>query len=157
MIGTGIIMGAPAARAARHFGAIATGVRTRAEPHPDFDRVVAVEALDSVLPETEFLVIACPLTAATRGMVDRRRLELLPRGAALVNIGRGPILEQAALCDLLDSGHLSGAVLDVFEKEPIPAGDRVWTTKNLVISPHVSVDDPETYNPDSLDFAVLPM
>jgi len=150
VIGTGDL-GAPVARAARLFGAVATGVRTKAEPHPDFDRVLAVDALDSVLPETDFLVIACPLTPATRGLLDRRRLSLLPQGAGIVNIGRGPVIEQAALCDLLESDHLGGAVLDVFEKEPIPPGDRIWTTRNVVISPHVSVDDPLTYNPDSLD------
>jgi len=61
------------------------------------------------------------------------------------------VVDQEAMCDLLDSGHLGGAVIDVFEKEPIPQGHRAWTTKHLLISPHVSVDDPLTYNPDSLD------
>ncbi|MCX7380223.1 MAG: D-2-hydroxyacid dehydrogenase [Alphaproteobacteria bacterium] len=150
VIGTGD-MGAPAARAARLFGAIATGVRTKATPHPDFDRVVAVADLDSVLPETDFLILACPLTAATTGLVSRARLALLPKGAGVINIGRGGVLDQEALCDLLDAGHLGGAVLDVFTPEPIPPGHRTWTTKNLVISPHVSVDDPLTYNPDSFD------
>ena len=107
--------------------------------------------LDRVLPATEFLVLACPLTEATRGLMDRRRLGLLPRGAGLVNIGRGALVDQDALCDLLDGGHLSGAVLDVFTPEPIPPGHRLWTTRNLIISPHTSADDPATYNPRSLD------
>ena len=150
IIGTGD-MGAPAGRIARHFGAVTTGIRTAATPHPDFDRVVAVADLDHVLPETDYLVIACPLTDATRGLVSRHRLGLLPQGAGVINIGRGPVLDQEALCDLLDAGRLAGAVLDVFTPEPIPPGDRVWTTRNLVVTPHVSVDDPQTYNPDSLD------
>ena len=144
-------MGAPASRAARLFGAVTTGIRTTATPHPDFDRVNAVGDLDAVLPATDFLVLACPLTAQTRGLVSRARLELLPKGAGVINIGRGGVLDQEALCDLLDAGHLGGAVLDVFTPEPIPPGHRTWTTKNLIISPHVSVDDPETYNPDSFD------
>ena len=81
-------------------------------------------------------MLACPLTDATRGLIDRRRLSLLPRGAGVVNIGRGALIDQDALCDLLDDGHLSGAVLDVFTPEPIPPGHRLWSTRNLIISPH---------------------
>ncbi len=83
--------------------------------------------------------------------MDRRRLNLLPAGACLLNIGRGDLLDQEALCDLLDQDRLSGAVLDVFTPEPIPAGHRLWTTPNLIISPHTSADDPNTYNNRSLD------
>jgi glyoxylate/hydroxypyruvate reductase len=68
-----------------------------------------------------------------------------------VNIGRGPLLDPEALCDLLDSGHLSGAVLDVFDPEPIPPGHRLWTTPNLIISPHTAADDPDTYYELSLE------
>ncbi|MDQ2802583.1 MAG: D-2-hydroxyacid dehydrogenase, partial [Pseudomonadota bacterium] len=84
-------------------------------------------------------------------LMDRRRLGLLPKGAGVVNIGRGPLLDQEALCDLLDVGHLGGAVLDVFETEPIPTGHRLWTTPNLIISPHTAADDPGSYYDLSLD------
>jgi phosphoglycerate dehydrogenase-like enzyme len=150
IVGTGD-MGASASRAARHFGAITTGVRTKAIPHPDFERTIAVNDINTILPETDFLLLAAPLTDSTRNLIDRTRLQLLPRGAGIINIGRGAVLDEEAACDLLDSGHLGGAVLDVFHAEPIPKGHRLWTTRNLVISPHVSVDDPLTYNPDSLD------
>jgi phosphoglycerate dehydrogenase-like enzyme len=83
--------------------------------------------------------------------MNRRRLNLLPVGASLLNIGRGGLIDQDALCDLLDQERLSGAVLDVFTPEPIPAGHRLWTTPNLIISPHTSADDPNTYNSRSLD------
>ena len=96
-------------------------------------------------------MLACPLTDATRGMITRDRLKALPRGAGVVNIGRGALIDQDALCDLLDDGHLSGAVLDVFTPEPIPPGHRLWSTRNLIISPHTSADDPHTYNSRSLD------
>jgi phosphoglycerate dehydrogenase-like enzyme len=123
-----------------------TGVSRRGAPHPDCARVVPTSALDSVLPGTEFLVLACPLTAETRGLMDRRRLSLLPKGAGVVNIGRGALLEEDALCDLLDAGHLGGAVLDVFTTEPVPPEHRLWATPKLVMTPHISTDDPGTYN-----------
>ena len=144
-------LGSNAGAAARGLGMHVTGVRTRAVPHPGFDEVAAIEGLDAVLPRTEFLVLACPLLPATSNLMNRSRLALLPKGAGLVNVGRGGLLDQDALCDLLDSGHLSGAVLDVTTPEPLPPGHRAWSTPNLVITPHVSADSPATYNPDSLD------
>jgi len=150
VIGVGGLGGA-AAHVARRFGLHITGVRNRAEPHPDCDIVVNTSALDEVLPQTEFLVIACPLTPQTHNLIDRRRFERLPQGAGVINIGRGKLIDQDAICDLLDSGHLGGAVLDVFTPEPVPAGHRLWTTRNLVMTPHCSSDDPLTYNPRSLD------
>jgi glyoxylate/hydroxypyruvate reductase len=150
VIGLGTLGGATAEHAAR-FGMHVTGVRAHPAPHPACARVIGTDALDDVLPETEFLVLACPLTNATRGLMNRHRLESLPSGAGVVNIGRGRLLDQDALCDLLDQEHLSGAVLDVFTPEPIPPDHRLWSTRNLVISPHTSADDPATYNPHSLD------
>jgi len=149
IIGVGDL-GAAGARTLRALGVGTVGVRTRAQPHPDFDEVVAVAELDEVLARSEFVVLACPLTEATRGLLDRRRLGLLPKGAGVVNIGRGRLLDQDALCDLLDSGQLGGAVLDVTVPEPLPADHRMWRTPNLVITPHVSCDDPTSYTALSL-------
>ena len=129
-------LGGSIARHATAFGMDVTGVRASLAPHPACARVVGNDSLDTVLAGTKFLVLACPLTEATRGLIDRRRLELLPRDAGVVNIGRGELLDQDALCDQLDAGHLSGAVLDVFAPEPIPPNHRLWNTKNLIISPH---------------------
>jgi len=149
IVGTGDL-GSAGARALRALGVAATGVRTVAAPHPDFADVVAVADLDAVLARTDFLVLACPLTAATKNLLDRRRLALLPAGAGVVNLGRGALLDGDALCDALDSGKVSGAVLDVFDPEPLPPGHRMWRTENLVITPHVSCDDPGSYNARSL-------
>ncbi len=153
VLGLGSLGGAVAQRASQ-FGMRVTGVRTKAEPHPDCERVIAMADLDSVLPQTEFLVVTLPLTAATHSIVDRRRLALLPPNAGLVNIGRGPLLDQEAVCDALDAGTLGGAVLDVFVPEPVPAGHRLWTTPNLIMTPHVSCDDPLTYNSRSLEIFI---
>ena len=150
VVGLGSLGGAAAMQAAR-FGMQVTGVRATATPHPHCAEVTTPAGIDRVLPSTEFLVLACPLSEATRGLITRERLNLLPRGAGVVNIGRGALIDQDALCDLLDDGHLSGAVLDVFTPEPIPEGHRLWQTRNLIISPHTAADDPNTYNPRSLD------
>jgi len=148
VVGTGDL-GSGAARQARHFGMVVTGVNTSGRPHPDFDQVVT--GIDAVLADSAFVVLACPLTDQTRNLLDARRIGLLPAGAGLVNVGRGALLDMAALCDRLDAGTLSGAVCDVFDPEPIAAGDRIWTTRNLVVTPHVAADDPVSYNSDSLD------
>ncbi len=150
VLGLGAMGGASAEQAA-HFGMEVTGIRGTPKPHPACRSVVGVEMLDAVLPETEFLLVSCPLTDKTRHIVDRRRLALLPRGAFLINIGRGPLIEQTALCDALDGDHLGGAVLDVFDPEPVPVDDRIWTTRNLVMTPHAAVDDVVSYIPRSLD------
>lgn len=150
VVGLGSLGGA-AAHQARRFGMRVTGVRTAARAHPDCERVASVDALDAVLAETDILLLACPLTEATRGLIDARRIGLLPRGAGLVNIGRGGLIDQDALCEALECGHLGGAVLDVFTPEPVPPCHRLWRTPNLVMSPHTAADDPASYNPRSLD------
>jgi phosphoglycerate dehydrogenase-like enzyme len=150
VVGLGSLGGAIAERAAQ-FGMRVTGVRSQAAPHAACERVVGQEALDSVLPEAEFLVLACPLTPATRGLMSRERFGLLPRGAKVFNIARGPVWDEEALCDALESGQVGAAVTDVAVKEPLPSGHRLWTTPNLLVTPHMSADDPETYNDHSLD------
>lgn len=150
VVGLGSLGGAVAEQAAR-FGMRVTGVRARPAPHPACERVLASGDLDAALSGAEFLLLACPLTPATRGILDRRRIGLLPHGAGVVNIGRGPLLDQEALCDALDAGALSGAVLDVFVPEPVPPEHRLWATRNLMMTPHVSSDDALTYNARSLD------
>jgi glyoxylate/hydroxypyruvate reductase len=149
VVGLGTLGGETAEQAAR-LGMRVTGVRAHPEPHPGCERVVGTKELDRVLPETEFLVLACPLTPATVGLLDRRRIALLPRRAGVVNIGRGRLVDQEALCDRLEAGELS-AVLDVVDPEPLPPEHRLWRTPNVVISPHTGTDDPNTYNARSLD------
>ena len=150
VVGLGALGGSTAEQAAR-FGLRITGVRNTPKPHPACARVVGMDQLDEVLGDAEFLFLAPPLTPMTQNLLSRERIALLPQGAGVVNIGRGGLVDQDALMDALDSGHLGGAVLDVFTPEPVPAGHRLWTTKNLLMTPHVSADDPLTYNPRSMD------
>ena len=95
-------------------------------------------ALDGVLPETDLLVMSLPATPETTGLMDERRLRLMPEGSFLINVGRGNALDQRALALLLKSGWLGGAALDVFEREPLPPEDELWTCPRLLITPHVA-------------------
>ena len=95
------------------------------------------EFLDSVLPETDILIISLPGTAETLHMLDTRRLAMLPDHALIVNVGRGAVIDQQALESELRSGRLLAA-LDVFEQEPLPDDDPLWTCPNLLITPHIA-------------------
>lgn len=150
LLGLGAVGGSVAAHAAA-MGMEVTGVRTTPDPHPHCRSVITLDTLNDILPTTDMLFVAMPLTTATRNVVDRRRLELLPPTAGVINMGRGGLLDQHAICDLLREGRLGGAVLDVFEKEPIPAEDRLWSTPNLIITPHMAAADPAQYNRRSLE------
>jgi phosphoglycerate dehydrogenase-like enzyme len=94
--------------------------------------------LDELLPRADSVVITLPLTTETRGLIDRRRIALLKPGAILVNIGRGPVLDEEALIDALRSGQLRGAALDVFATEPLPPGSPLWELDNVILSPHTA-------------------
>ncbi len=112
--------------------------RSGKSSEPSYDRVVGIGELDKVLPETDLLVMSLPDTQETKGILSRERMELLPEGAYIVNVGRGSAIDEEALADLLDSGHLAGAALDVFQYEPLPKRSRLWNTKNILITPHVA-------------------
>ena len=103
---------------------------------PGVRRVVDAAGLDAALPETDLLVIAAPDTPETANLVDRRRLSLLPAHAVVVNVGRGSIIDEAALIEMLQSGRLRGAALDVFAKEPLPSDSPLWAMPNVIVSPH---------------------
>jgi phosphoglycerate dehydrogenase-like enzyme len=150
IVGLGTIGGA-AARHARAFGMRVIGLRSGVAPHPDCEETHAISALDDVLPRVEYLLLSCPLTPATRGLMDARRLALLPKGAKVVNMARGAVWDQDAACDLLESGHLDGCVTDVAVPEPLPPDSRLWRTPGMFVVPHCSADDPDTYNDRTLD------
>lgn len=135
VVGTGAI-GQAIARVCRAMGMRVLGVRRQAVPVADFDAVVAQADLNAVLPKADWLVLACPLTPETRGLVSAERLALLPSGARLVNIGRGALVDEAALAEALIGGRLAGAYSDVFVEEPLPPTSPLWAAPNMLISAH---------------------
>lgn len=137
-LGTGDIGSSFAKRAKAFEPESITGVCKSGKGSDIFDRVVKIDELDSVLPESDLLVMSLPDTAETKGILTRERMELLPEGAYIVNVGRGSAIDEEALADMLDSGHLAGAALDVFHCEPLPKESRLWKTKNLLITPHIA-------------------
>lgn len=120
----------------RPFGVEVVGVGRTARPG-----VRGLADLDDVLPDAEILVNILPLTGATRGLLDARRLGLLPNGALLVNAGRGPTIETAALVEELRSRRLRAA-LDVTDPEPLPREHPLWGLPNVLITPHMAGDSP---------------
>jgi phosphoglycerate dehydrogenase-like enzyme len=115
------------------------------------DACVTTDGLDAALVRTDILVSTAPLTPATRHLVDRRRLELLPRGAGVVLVGRAAVLDCDALAEMLTRGRLGGAVLDVFPEEPLPPGHPLWDCPRLVMTPHCGLDDHARYIDACLD------
>ena len=135
IVGLGPI-GREVARLMRAFGMRTVGVRQQALPCPDVDQTLTYAEIDRALPQCDWLVLACPLSDLTRGLLDARRIALLPAHARVVNVGRGPVVDEAALADALAHRRLAGAYLDVFSTEPLPPGSPLWTLPNVWISPH---------------------
>jgi phosphoglycerate dehydrogenase-like enzyme len=101
-------------------------------------QIVPFVKLHEVLPEADFVVLCAPETAETRNLFDLKRFIQMKRGARLINLGRGSILDEAALVRALESGHLGGAAVDVTDVEPLPPESPLWTAPNLLITPHTS-------------------
>jgi phosphoglycerate dehydrogenase-like enzyme len=103
---------------------------------PGVTSYVPSDQIRRVLPEVDALVLACPLTEQTRGLIGAAELALMRPGAVLVNISRGPVVDEEALVRALQAGQLGGACLDVFATEPLPAGSPLWDMPNVIVSPH---------------------
>jgi phosphoglycerate dehydrogenase-like enzyme len=102
------------------------------------ERIVGVEALAEVAAEADVLVLTMPLTEASTRIVDARILAALPAHAWLINVSRGPLVDEPALIEALEAGRIAGAVLDVFASEPLPPDDPIWDAPNVILTPHVS-------------------
>ena len=139
VLGTGDIGTTFAKRAVAFEPASIVGVcRSGKSSEAVYDKVLPVSELDSILPQTDLLAMSLPSTSETKGILSRERMSLLPEGAYIVNVGRGSAIDEDALADNLESGHIAGAALDVFQTEPLPSSSRLWKTKNLLITPHVA-------------------
>jgi phosphoglycerate dehydrogenase-like enzyme len=130
--------GQAVAKVAKALGMQVVGVRARPAPTPNVDRVEPMAQLHAVLGIADFVVVCLPLTSATRGLVDAAAFDALKPGAILADVSRGTIVRQAALLDALKSGRLKGAVLDVFETEPLPKDNPLWDMENVIVTPHCS-------------------
>jgi phosphoglycerate dehydrogenase-like enzyme len=119
------------------------GTQRTPKPSPHADLVLPPQETDRVLSESNALVVLLPLTPETRGTLGARELALLPRGALLVDLARGGILDESALVGALRSGRLAGAALDVFAEEPLPASSPLWDVPNLIITPHIAGLSPD--------------
>lgn len=123
-----------------------TVVRRASDPMPGADRTVTTEALSSLLPETDVLILAAASTSQTRHLIGAAELAALPRHAALVNIARGPLIDTHALVAALAAGEILGAGLDVTDPEPLPADHPLWAEPRALITSH-SADTPEMTAP----------
>ena len=152
ILGTGGL-GGGAARRLSALGARCVGIRRRPElgAPAGFVEVVGMDQLDAQLPLADILVLAAPLTADTSEVMTRARLALLPRGAIVVNVARGALLDEQALAERLAAGQLRGAVLDVFRREPLEPESPLWRLPNALVVPHVSPVSPGRFWPRQLD------
>jgi len=139
VVGLGAV-GQRVARMATAMDMNVIGIRQRADAGlvPGVTRVVPVDQLDRVLPRADVLVVAVPRTPATTGLFDASRLARLPHGARLINVGRGDIVDEAAVAELLHTGQLAGAAMDVFGVEPLPADSPLWSAPNSIVTPHIA-------------------
>lgn len=136
IVGIGSVAKACAERF-RVFGCSVLGVNIRPRPCDYFEHVYGMHELDQVLKLADIVVLAVPLTDQTRHLMNAARLRIMKPGALLVNLARGAIVDTEALLEVLDT-HLGGAILDVFEKEPIDAASPLWDKDNVLITPHNS-------------------
>ncbi len=144
ILGMGALGGA-AAEALAAQGMVVLGNSQSGRPHPSVTEMSQGDGFRAQLPRADFLIIALPLTPATNGLVGQAELDLLPPHAGVVNIGRGEILDAAALAVKLRDSTLGGAVLDALPREPLPADSPLWDTPNLIITPHCGLYDPGAY------------
>ncbi len=138
VLGLGSV-GAEVARMAKALGMHVIAVnRTGRSDSPYVDEVRPSRFLADLLPIAHSVVLTLPLTEQTRGMIDAAAIERMHSGAVLVNIGRGGVVDEAALVEALEQGRLAGAALDVFATEPLPPDSALWDLPNVLLSPHTA-------------------
>lgn len=131
-------VGSECAKRFQAFGCRVLGLATSERKQPYFDAVYAVEQLGEVLALADVVVLTLPLTDRTRHLINAERIAQMKSGAVLVNLARGAVVDTAAMEQALHSGKLAGAVLDVFEEEPLPEHSALWEMENVIITPHNS-------------------
>ncbi len=144
MLGLGEL-GSACARALAALNFDVAGWSRREKVLPGIATHHGADGLDAVLARSDILVLLVPLTADTEGLMSAKRIARLPKGAVIVNPGRGPLIDDDALIAALDAGHLSHATLDVFRVEPLPPSHPFWAHPRVTVTPHIaSTTRPET-------------
>ena len=144
VVGTGSL-GSSMIKLLSPLGARIIGVNKKGKNIDGCSKVITTSKIDSVLPDADFLYLALPETLETKNLINRKRLNLLKSSCGIINIGRQSVMDYNVLCEKLDKKELAGAILDVFSPEPIKPDSKLWNTPNLLITPHVSSDDGESY------------
>ncbi|NCB00973.1 MAG: D-2-hydroxyacid dehydrogenase [Spirochaetia bacterium] len=146
VIGLGDI-GGEFAKLLKAFGVYVIGVRRDAtKPSQGADEIHSFTKLDSLIPRADIIAMVIPASPETENLMNSKRISMMKKGAVLVNTGRGVTVDNEALCDAVESGHLAGAAIDVFNIEPIPMEHRIWEIENLLITPHVAGLDYMAHN-----------
>ena len=127
------------------FGVDTIGVRYTPEKGGPTDDVVGFDAVHDAFARSDYLVLACPLTETTEGLVDHEAFETLPSEAVVVNVARGPVVDTDALVRALRRNHIRGAALDVTDPEPLPEAHPLWNLGNVLITPHNAGHTPQYY------------
>jgi glyoxylate/hydroxypyruvate reductase A len=144
-------MGVAAAKAARKLRLRVLGIRRSGKTHRLVHEMATPDRLHEMMARADFVLVAAPLTLETEGLIDAAALDCLKPEAGLINMGRARIVDYAALQVRLADGRLRGAVLDVFDPEPLPADSPLWSAPNVILTPHVSSDDDDNYAPLTID------
>ena len=137
IIGLGGI-GRALAERVRPFGMRILTVRRTATPDPLVDATFGPAQINEMLAECDFVAVAAPQTKETQGLIGRAQFAAMKPSSVIVNVGRGPVIDEQAMLEALQSHKIHGAALDVFENEPLPAGHPFWDLDNLLISPHTA-------------------
>jgi phosphoglycerate dehydrogenase-like enzyme len=141
IIGTGAI-GGEVARLAKAFNMRTVGMRRSARSTRYVDEQVSPAQLERLLAQSDFVVLACPLTKQTEGLIGERELRAMKPDAVLINVARGRVVDEAALVRALEERRIGGACLDVFATEPLPEDSPLWDMPNVVVTPHNSAVSP---------------
>ena len=145
IVGLGAI-GSRAAEYAGAFGMTVVGTKRDPETVPEaVDEVYPPDGLFEVLGRSDYVVLSCPLTPETRGLVGREELGAMQGNAVLVNVARGAVVDEDALVYALQQGGIRGAALDVFEEEPLPPESPLWDLPNVVVTPHMAGSTPHKF------------
>lgn len=137
IVGVGVIAEALAPRC-KAMGMRVVGVSSAPRDLPGFDAIVPRSELLRIAAEADYMVLVAPYTAANHHMINAEVLAAMKRGAFLINIARGGVVDEEALMAALDEGRIAGAALDVFAEEPLPKGHPFWAMKNVIVTPHLA-------------------